>query len=579
MVKSNDSVNANPTGTVKSRMEYWRGQVKLGRRYRQIYGQSKNWDTYKYYYRGNSPAKVVPVHIIYAVGRALIPQVYFRSPRAHVIANKPGMTMQARVLERVDNWMIRETGLKNQLKSMILDSYLCGRGPGILGYDSEFGYNPSFEAPEIEGTATGYSEGKGGEKIEYNYNVSPGMPWFLRCNPTDYIVPWGSPGEASNQWFAFRTMRPLRDIKEDPKYKSTKNLKANYYTRLGGSDEGIRSKNMNEDVTSEYVELWQIHDQRSGKVMVISLDHPDFLRDEFDELQVEGLPTRVLGFNEDPDYFWWTPDAKLIIEQQREMNDIRTMSRYHRRVSILKILVDQDAISKTEAAKILDGDVKALIRVKAGSSGDIRRAVSLLQSHVPPELTMLSREVREDVREMVGFSRNQMGSFEESSGRRTAHEAEIVRAASMIRIDERRDIMADMLSSIVRGYNQLIFKHWNAERVIDVVGQDGARYWVRFTGPQIKAEYTYKINPEESMPSDRNVRMMEAEKLMERAAKVPGLDMPYLIESYASNIDWVDPQMLFPREGKGQNPEQAVPLQEFANMQGGQGQEGMGRMV
>jgi len=566
------SDQANPKGTTNQQLEYWKAQIKLGRRYRQIYGNSKQWDIFKYYYRGKSPAKVVPVHIIYAVGRALIPQIYFRNPRVHITAKKPGLTMHARVLEQVDNWMIRETGLKYQLKSMVLDSYLCGRGPGILGYDSEYGYNPSFESPEIEGTATSFAKGgktKGGEKIEYNYNVSPGMPWFLRCNPSDWIVPWGTHNLDSAPWFAFRVMRPIRDIKEDPKYTNTANLKANYYSKLGGSDSDEKPRNRDDDFLNEHVELWQIHDQRSGKVMVISLNHDKFLRKDFDELQIEGLPTRALGFNEDPDYFWWTPDARLILEQQREINDIRTMSRYHRRVAILKVLVDSDAISSTEAQKILDGNVKALIRVKGGSSGDIRKSVMMLQSHVPPELTMLTREVREDVREMVGFSRNQMGSFEESSGRRTAHEAEIVRAASMIRIDERRDIMADMLSSIVSAYNQIIFKHWNAERVVSVVGEDGARYWVRFTGPQIKAEYTYKVNPEESLPSDNNVRRMEAEKLIELATKIPGLDHKYLIESYAANFDWVDPKMLFPREGAGKNPEQAVPIEQLQRMQGG----------
>jgi len=564
-----------PDGTVKQRIQYWKDQIKLGRRYKEVFGRSKEWELFKYYYRGRSPANTVPVHIIYAVGRALIPQVYFRNPRVHIQASKPGMTMQARVLEQVDNWMIRESGLKYQLKSMVLDSYLCGRGPGIFGYDSEYGYNSSYTNPIIDGsTGTGYA--KDGDKIEYNYNVTPGMPWFLRCNPNDFIVPWGCYSLETAQWFAFRVMRPLRDIKEDEKYKGVAHLKANYFTKLGGSDEGGRNPNRQEDVTNEYVELWQIHDQRSGKVMVVSLDHPTFLRDEMDEMQVEGLPAHVLGFNEDPDYFWWTPDAKLIIEQQREINDIRTMSRYHRRVAVLKVLVDEDAITKDEAKKILDGNVKAMIRIKAGASGDIRKAVAMLQSHVPPELSSLSREVREDVREVVGFSRNQMGSFEESSGRRTATEAQIVKQASMIRIDERRDIMADTVQKVARKFNQTVFTQWNAERIVSIIGADGAKYWVRFTGPQIKAEYDYKVDPEEAMPSNTQVRRMEGKELIEMAAKLPGLDMKYLLESYAANFEWIDPKLLFPREGAGKNPEQAVPMDQLQGMMQGKGQQNLG---
>jgi len=305
-------------------------------------------------------------------------------------------------------------------------------------------------------------------------------------------------------------------------------------------------------------------------VFVISLDHDKFLREDQDGLQIEGLPARVLGFNEDPDYFWWTPDCRLIEQQQLEMNDIRTMAKHHRRVSILKVLYDKGMVSKDALSKLLDGDPKAAVEIDSGTSGDIRRAVALFQSHVPPDLGIAAREVREDIREIIGFSRNQMGSFEESSGRRTAHEAEIVRAASMIRIDERRDIMADLLSSTVRGVNQIIFDNWTSEKIIDIIGPDGARYWVRFTGKDIKGEFAERVNPEEAQPSDRTVQRLENEKLLDIAGKIPGLDIKYLLEAYASRIDWIDPKLLFPSDEPGRSPEKALQFHDLMRMGPGQ---------
>jgi len=198
----------------------------------------------------------------------------------------------------------------------------------------------------------------------------------------------------------------------------------------------------------------------------------------------------------------------------------------------------------------------------------VRKSVALLQSHVPPDLNIAAREVREDVREIVGFSRNQMGSFEEASGRRTAHEAEIVRAASMIRIDERRDIMADHLEKIIRSMNQLVAKNWSAERVVDIVGPGGARYWVKFTGEEIKGEFAFKINPEESLPEDKRTRRADAMEFMKIAQQAPGVNMKYLLEQYAHQFDWLDPNLLFPSEGAGRSPERAIPFNHMQRVMG-----------
>ncbi len=567
--------NINPPKSEKGQLQWWKDEIKAGVRYRTIYGKSKKWEAYKNMYRGFWSDAIVPVNMIYAVGRSVVPQVYFRNPKVAISPKRPGFSAHAMILERIDQYIVKEMGIKNQLKSNVLDCYLMGRGPGIIGYDSEYGYKPSFT---VEGDSGLTQFGKKGERIEYVDEVKNGMPWYLRCSPEDFIVPWGTRRFEEARWFAMRKMRPLRDVKESPLYRNKSDLRGAFHTKLDGSLDGTslsKTQHSDKDGENEWVEIFEIHDKRTGKVMAISLDHDKFLRIEVDELQLEGLPSKVLGFNEDPDYFWWTPDARLIEVQQAEINDIRTMARKHRRVGLLKMLVDSN-MKNNEIAKLLDGDVKAVARVDVGPQGDIRKQVAFLQSHIPPDLISYAREVREDVREIVGFSRNQMGSFEESSGRRTAHEAEIVRAASAIRIDERRDIMADHLESVMRGINQVIFKNWGAERIIDIVGQDGARYWVRFSGEQIKGEFNYGINPEESLPQDARTRRADAEKFMEIASKVPGIDMQYAVKQWGKTFDWIDPSMLMPQqEGAGRSPEKAMMFADFMRKTG-QGQSNFG---
>ncbi len=330
---------AKSAKSMRSQRQWWKDEIKAGVRYRTIYGKAKKWNSYKNMYRGFWQDGIVPVNMIYAVGRSVVPQVYFRNPKVAISAKRPGFTAHATVLERLDQYIIKEMGYKNQLKSGVLDCFLMGRGPGILGYDSEYGFNPSFTVGSAEEDSSLTSFGKKGEKIEYTDEVKPGMPWYLRCSPEDFIVPWGTRRFEEARWFAIRKMRPLRDVKEDPKYTKTSTLKGAYHTKLEGSLEGTsnaKTQHSEKDGENAWVELWEIHDKRTGKVMALSLDHDSFLRIEEDHLQIEGLNAKVLGFNEDPDYFWWTPDARLIEVQQAEINDIRTSARYHRRVGLLK---------------------------------------------------------------------------------------------------------------------------------------------------------------------------------------------------------------------------------------------------
>ena len=61
------------------------------------------------------------------------------------------------------------------------------------------------------------------------------------------------------------------------------------------------------------------------------------------------------------------------------------MAKKHRRVALLKVLAARGMIKKEELTKLLDEDPKAVAWVDLQGGDDIRKAISLFQSHVPPE--------------------------------------------------------------------------------------------------------------------------------------------------------------------------------------------------
>ena len=506
-------------------VKQWQSLIRQGMKFQESYGDSKNWERYKKYYRQQFKSNVVPVNIVFAMLRSLVPQVYFRNPKIVVTPTRPGLLpeLNARVIQRVDNWIIREIGIKNQYKKMIQDAFLCGTASGILGYDSEFGFDTA-QAENSSLTLSSYSDS--GDKIEYNSNVSPGMPWFLRARPEDVIYPWGCTGADSARWFALRIMRPLEDVKKDSKYSNTKNLKGSFIPTITTADGDKQLYNPNDGAshenTTEWVELFECHDVATGKVYVLTMQEglDKFLRSDVDEMQIDGLGIETITFNPDSDYVYGVPDAKIIEPQMLELIDIRTQSQKHRRINILKTLVRKGVMTQADMQKVLSSDVGAFAEVE--SEGVLSDNILNLNPGVSGILQDLIQQgviAKEDANEIVGVPRTAQGAYQ---GKTHISASETNRVASSfgIRLDERRDIISDSILRVIRRVNQIIFTRWTSERVTDIIGPDGAKWWIKYTGPQVRDEYAITIELEDSAPLDTETKIGQATRVAEVWSKL-----------------------------------------------------------
>ena len=551
----------------------WKNKVKLGILYQSHYGHTQRWSTYERYFAGDWGAGILPVNLIFAFGKSLMPQVYSRNPRAVMTSLMPGKYLHAKTVEKLINWLTYETGVKKQTKRMCLDSYLYGTAIGKCGYDSEYGYDTSKTVPIIPGAGTLTGFGADEENIEYRVNVKPGMPWFLRSRPIDFVIPYGYLDIECAPWVAIRVMRPLADVMADKKYIHKEALKggkgfapkqliASRPTDVEGSvpDELLDTLCEKE----EWVELWEIRDFRTHRIYVITMDHDKFLREDVDDLQVEGLPFFPLIFNESNVGFWGISDCQIIEPQQLEMNEIRTQAQMHRKIALIKALVRRGVMTEDEKAKFLSNDVMPL--VEFDTDDPIANVIQLLTPHIPPDLAQQSLQVMQDCMEMLGSSRNQRGDY--MTGRRTATEAQIVQLANQIRLMERRDSAADLYTSICRKYMQYIFTFWrDKSKVVDIIGIDGARYWVQYTGAAIQGEYSIRVDPDDSLPVTFETRRMEAKELYQMTVQDPSFNKVEMARQLLQQYEWIDPDILLaPRAGFGNNPEQPMPVDTLQRM-------------
>ena len=543
---------------VSSELEYWKDEIRRGLAARKEYGRSNFWGRWEQYYdcRTTTPTELA-VHYTFALARAIVPMVYFHNPAMTIMPRRPDSQESAWVLEALDNWLIQEMAVKPTMKRLPLDWFLYGVGVIKTGYDSEYGtskyalyvqaqdvadrFGIPFEqlqamaaengmvipVPEAQMTADESLSalGKKGQKIAYNINIKPGMPWVKRVSPWNFVIEPGAERIDEARWCAERFVRRIEDVKQDDTYEHTQTLKASYLEESETHDDQttIRPSNMGprntstESPTKEekqgLADFWEIRDAKSTRKFTICLQHDYFLQNEHDVLQVEGLPFVGTVLCPRSNGFWGIPLAEVVHPVQLELNDVRSLQQKYRRGALRRFATQPGSVTAMEKEKFFSEQAEAFFEVDSGGK-PIGEAMQVFQGMIPPDLNIWADACRRDMRELTGQGRNQLGEYEQS-GRRTATEAGIVQQNAQIRMDESRDMIVDALVSAIRKVNQFVFKFWTRERVIRVTGRDGAQQWKKYTGQELQGEYDYQVNAEDAVPMTRRWRRQEGMTLLQ----------------------------------------------------------------
>jgi len=504
----------------------WFEEIKEGLRYREVHGRESAWAGLEAAFYEADENKTKGPNLTLSQGDTMVSSVAVPYPRINVIAERPEFIETAKIVEYVDNLLLRRLEIPRAGETSALHAFLFGKGIVKLGYDSEFGYDPTLTLGEIAPDMTLSQFDEKGNRIEFG-PVTPGMPWVIICLPHDIIVPWGTTNIDDAPWIAHRVVRHIRDVKRDRKYKNTTNIKAT----ISMSDfvksyqsvmkPHITSHQGADNVERFYVEIFEIHDRRTGDLLAIASGHDKFLRETEDEMQVAGLPFVDLSFVPRTRTFWTTPDAYYLKHAQAELLDISIQASNQRRLTTLKALIASDAIEPDEAEKWLSSGVGAMGILKPGVNP--REAVAFFHNENNASIYQDDEHVRRNAREVTGQSRNQGGEFEQT-GRRTATEASIVDRSAQMRTSRRFNEVRRFYVRIFEKLNQIIFTHWTSERIARIVGEDNAEKWIPFTGPEIEGEYALEVEfSPEDIPGEGQEKF-EALDLYQALVSNPAVD-------------------------------------------------------
>lgn len=517
-------------------VQEWKDEIDEGLEYRRRYGLENHWaELEELFYHVHKSNLVHGPNLISSNGDILLSTLGVPYPYIGCRPRKSIYVDIARIVESVDNMLICDMQMPDAVDVAMLAAYITGVGFLKIGYDSEWGWDPRFDIGVArDGNPMGVSLSQfdsKGWKNEFGL-VKPGMPWIAPVMAQDIVFPWGTRSIETAPYFVHRVCRHIDDVLSDPKYSNKKDLRPvmsqedmmrSYTSQVKPYRMGDQEKHFatyNNDV--DYCELWEIHDRRTGQVIVVATGHPKFLRKEKDLLQMEGLPLVDIAFTPRLRSVWTTPDAYYLKAIQAELTDITIQSAKTRRLSVLKWLVKEGEIANDELKKMTSSDVGAIAKVKA-RLGPLSDIVMAVQSPGNNLLYQEAEMTRRNGREIIGAGRNQLGEYEQV-GRRTASEVNAVSEGSGLRMGRRQNQVRKVYVRSFEKINAMITEFWKTPRIAEIVDEGGASQWKSFVGEDLRGEFAFNLTfssaPDESMMARRQNALM----MLQMFAQDPTVD-------------------------------------------------------
>ncbi len=537
--------------------EDWCVEIDNGLKFREMFGMEASWKQLESDFLNSINSNTaLGSNLVFSMGDTLLSSLNVPNPEIVVTPEHPAGVDRAPILESWDNYLIRKLKLKNEAIRSTEHAYLFGRAIWKIGYDSEFGYNPFFDTgtrQEPSGmTLTQFD--KKGNRIEYG-RTNMGMPWCMAVNPHDIVVPWGTTDIDTAPWIAHRSIRLNTAIKADPKYKNKTRLDAQYsmesyvdtFFNVGAAKKKFRdnknSAGYRENTRVLYNEIWEICDRSDNTIKVVCYDYDRFLRDDIDAVQVVcGTPYVSGTFVNHPRWFWSTPLAHYLGRLQKKEYDIELQAEKQRRINNLKFLIAKGLFKSRDALnRFISADVGA---VEECETTDLTGKVVTFPQGTQMEFELQSRANRQDAREAVGFSRNQMGEFDASS-RRTAREATFVQMGSSQRESMRQNVVSTLYTEAVGKMNQITFA-FNRRPMYAMVDRE----FIRFTADEIAGDYLYDLSLANKRQLSRAERKVEAIMAALQFMQLPGANIGEIYDYMKDAANDPSFERLIPKPGQ-----------------------------
>lgn len=517
------SLIGNPEETL------WSVNLTKSMEWRKRFSQESLWTEIDRMYMHQFGDNIPHFNLTFMLAQTLIPNLVYQAPGIINTANRPGMVQWASFWDSIDNWWIEHCEMKDVLQDAVLDAFLHNISTAWIGYD--FDDQLQQDMREVEGAA--------------DRTRAVNAAWIDLAPSHRVLFAPGTKKMRNCPWAAKFVSTPTKVLSGR---KGIKNAKASPVP----SDIKYHEQELWQSRDpSKYTCYWQIHNARTKKWCWLSTNGKFILPWTDDPLQIDGLPCETLTLNKNPKSIWGTSDPTYIMSQHLEGDDVRWQMLKQRRLGVSKFFYDSAALDEEDVFRLVSADTPGAIPVNLEADKDIKDVVMEITG--TPNYTLLyeaAKNILNDAQLITGSGPNQVGMY--AGGRRSAKEASIVDGHATSRVGNRRSAVGSFAEGLVTKANKLYANNWQGEVVQQVLGADGALYWVQAKPGELEKSgfgVTTTVNIESLAPVSRDRRKQEAAELLGMLSSMTEAGanpMPVLVQ-FLSQFEWVDVRQVLPQ--------------------------------
>lgn len=441
----------------------WMKRINRSLKVRDQVRDKQNWkrilDEYKGEYRlGQQNTNVPPINLVYGYVHTAIPRIYFRDPYMSINPKGSESINAARVLEIVINYLFRELNLKNEVYRLLMDVFLCGHGWFKYGYISKMAEAES-EVP------TERSEYVKDEEIFVAYVPYEDIVF-------DVTLSKDPPHDC--RWIAHRIIRPLSEIKDDPKYTNTANLKPNISTR---DARGEKIDDLLKDSDLDLFEFWEVTDMDTMKVYAVADSMDKYIRESDYIYDMNGLNYSMLKFNMVPGEPYPLSDIYIIEAQILERVKLRAAQLNHIKRWARQLSVEEGSMTKQEIEKFAQGIDGAVTQRKKGTAPPS----PIQYADIQRESFQVDDLIQRDIDAVIGQNETDRGG-QARTQTKTKFELQEQTQGSGVRQAQRQDKLEDFLEEVATKVIALIKQFQTTPKYVRITGMSPEEIVKSFAG-------------------------------------------------------------------------------------------------
>ena len=503
---------------------------------------------------------------VYPIIQSNLPSIFFRNPRAFLKPrNKTYITKKrdpvsgekvemqvdsvksARTQEHILNYTLGEIKYKREVRKVLLDALLFPHGVLWHGYKGEFGMTD-----------------------EQSIFIKNDMVFVKRISPLRFIkdpaVPMSDLDEA--KWVGRIIDVPLDDILEDDKLNVNKKLIKGiegFGEEIGTGFDKLGDKIPRKSLLSfvdedfkkatgaRFVRVAEIFLRptkkekragKKGKILLLTDEQPEPLRENDWTIKAEGFPVQVLTFNDLPDNLFGLPDIdtyKIIADQKNAITNLQLRNAEENTkvwVGISKEGADEEDIDRTREGE------NTIVFFESGDPRQ-RMFVASPGGQASSELYLIDQRIQKNLEDKSGVTDLKRGFLQ--SGEESAASVKLRAAGGSARPAYRQDIMSDFLQESLLYLNQLLKQFMPVKDAVRIVGSLDIEWSDNPSKEELQADVDVEIDVISMLPENPEKEIRELNTilgLMVQAIQSPEIAQKLAQEGKTMNLSPLIEQIL-----------------------------------